>query len=82
MEADKSKYVCSVTAVPSDTEKERLEDLGIVGLSSYSLLAATELIDKKKKKVKLVKLRNPWGKFEWEGDWSDKSDCWTDQLKK
>lgn len=26
---------------------------------------------------KLVKLRNPWGKGEWKGDWSDESYKWT-----
>lgn len=29
-----------------------------------------------------MKLRNPWGKFEWKGDWGDESDLWTDELKK
>lgn len=33
--------------------------------------------------VKLVKMRNPWGTSgEWKGDWSDKSDCWTPDLRK
>ena len=31
--------------------------------------------------MRLVQLRNPWGKFEWRGDWSDKSTKWTDALK-
>lgn len=26
-------------------------------------------------------MRNPWGKKEWSGDWSDKSDKWTPELK-
>jgi calpain-15 len=31
--------------------------------------------------VRLIKLRNPWGKFEWNGDYSDKSDLWTEEMK-
>lgn len=30
----------------------------------------------------MLKLRNPWGKGEWKGDYSDKSSLWTDDLKK
>jgi len=29
-----------------------------------------------------VKLRNPWGKGEWSGDWSDESPTWTNELKR
>ena len=29
----------------------------------------------------LLKLRNPWGNFEWKGDWGDESDKWTPELK-
>ena len=28
-----------------------------------------------------MQLRNPFGHFEWEGDWSDKSPCWDDNTK-
>jgi calpain-15 len=28
-----------------------------------------------------LKLRNPWGHQEWNGDWSDLSDRWTPELK-
>lgn len=30
---------------------------------------------------RLVKLRNPWGKGEWTGDWSDSSEKWTPELR-
>uniref|UniRef100_A0A7S2ECG6 Calpain catalytic domain-containing protein n=1 Tax=Ditylum brightwellii TaxID=49249 RepID=A0A7S2ECG6_9STRA len=31
---------------------------------------------KKSNKFHLIQLRNPWGTYEWKGDWSDKSDLW------
>ena len=31
---------------------------------------------------KLIELRNPWGSFEWNGDFSDKSSKWTPSLRK
>ena len=29
-----------------------------------------------------MQIRNPWGNFEWEGDWSDNSVLWTPAMKK
>jgi len=26
-------------------------------------------------------MRNPWGGFEWDGDWSDNSELWTEAMK-
>ena len=49
---------------------------GLVPGHAYSLIEAKEY-----KNVKLVKIRNPWGQFEWDGDWSDKSSKWTDEMK-
>ena len=32
-------------------------------------------------KYKLIQLQNPWGRGEWEGDWSDDSPLWTKYYK-
>ncbi len=32
------------------------------------------------KSYRLLKLRNPWGKSEWDGQWSDNSEIWTEEL--
>ncbi|KAK4189912.1 cysteine proteinase [Podospora australis] len=50
---------------------------------AYSILKATEEVDEDGKKVRLVKIRNPWGQRassglgEWNGPWSDGSKEWT-----
>jgi hypothetical protein len=52
---------------------------GVVKGHAYSLLAVNEF-EHKGKIVKLLKLRNPWGRHEWNGAWSDKSSEWTPEL--
>lgn len=48
------------------------ERKGIVELHAYSVLKAREIDG-----VRLVLLKNPWGKHEWQGAWSDGSKEWT-----
>ncbi|MCJ1309740.1 hypothetical protein MMC25_003401 [Agyrium rufum] len=45
---------------------------GIVSMHAYSIIEAVEI-----KGERLCKLRNPWGRTEWEGAWSDGSEQWT-----
>ncbi|KAL4915206.1 hypothetical protein BDW62DRAFT_203810 [Aspergillus aurantiobrunneus] len=47
---------------------------GISENHSYSIMDVREIDG-----VRLVKLRNPWGKKEWSGPWSDGSEQWTPQ---
>lgn len=71
--ADKDKHIMSTGA---DTQTQ-----GIYKGHAYTLINAYEVtVDGKK--VRLVQLRNPWGKSEWTGDWHDKDTRWTPALKK
>ena len=42
--------------------------MGLIGYHSYGVLDIAIIGENEEK---LVKLRNPWGDFEWTGDWSD-----------
>jgi len=72
--------------------EQLLEGEGLAAGHAYSILAAVDVtntpqvglgdlkvdvdITGNAKHHKLLKLRNPWGTFEWKGDWSDKSKLW------
>jgi calpain-15 len=56
-------------------EQGRGKDGGIVPGHAYSILRAYQP-KFTTEKLRLVKLRNPWGTFEWKGAWSDNSPEW------
>ena len=49
---------------------------------AFTVLGAKELTDAAGKKIRLVNIRNPWGKEWYSGAFSDKSPLWTDDLRK
>mmetsp|Transcript_19879 Transcript_19879/g.18894 ORF Transcript_19879/g.18894 Transcript_19879/m.18894 type:complete len:131 (-) Transcript_19879:12-404(-) len=53
-----------------------MSKVGLVDAHAYSLINVYEEQDDAGNKVRLVKIRNPWGQKEWQGDWSDKSEKW------
>ena len=52
---------------------------GIEPEHSYSIIQVKKW---KEKGYYLIRLRNPWGDDEFNGDWSDKSDKWNEETKK
>lgn len=49
---------------------------GLVPGHAYSIIQVKEAKDG----TRLLNIRNPWGRFEWDGDWGDSSDKWTDEM--
>ena len=76
MKFDEAGYIMSCSTPGEDKWTETggpSQDGGLVPGHAYTLLSAkmTRYGDK------LVLIRNPWGSFEWGGDWSDNSPKWT-----
>lgn len=49
---------------------------GLVPGHAYTVILVKEALGQR-----LINIRNPWGNFEWDGDWSDKSPLWTPEMK-
>ena len=58
-----------------------IDEVGLSPGHAYTVLGVME-IDTGKGKEKVVRLRNPYGNGEFNGDWSDNSKKWTPELKK
>ena len=54
---------------------------GLIPAHAYSLIQVKEINTRDGKNIKLLNIRNPWGNFEWNGDWSDMSPLWTEEMK-
>ena len=56
-------------------ESERAN--GILGGHAYTVISVYEI-----ERNRLVKIRNPHGEKEWNGDFSDRSNKWTESMKR
>lgn len=73
-DSDKNKYIMSAACMSGRQ--------GIVGGHAYSLLGVKDLYDESGNlAVRLLLTRNPWGRTEYTGDWSDRSGLWTSHYK-
>ncbi|XP_056101637.1 calpain-1 catalytic subunit-like [Rhinichthys klamathensis goyatoka] len=55
--------------------REAVSSNGIVGGHAYTVTGVSQVMSKGNP-VHLVRVLNPWGKTEWNGDWSDGSSLW------
>lgn len=55
---------------------------GLVANHAYTVLKLRSIKHPQKGNVELIKLRNPWGRKEWDGDWGYDSKLWTNELRK
>ena len=53
------------------------KEVGLICIHAYTVIGPYELSNG----VRLVKVRNPWATEGYHGDWSDKSELWTDELR-
>lgn len=81
MKYDLENFIMSASTPGEDTQTEtgrrQKSNTGLVAGHAYSLIS----VKQSRKGPKLVKLRNPWGSMEWNGDWSDSSPLWTAEMQ-
>jgi len=78
--AENKGYIMTA-GTSSDIVNLNLDDVGLSAGHAYTVLGVLE-IDTGKGVEKVVRLRNPYGNGEFNGDWSDYSSKWTPELKK
>jgi calpain-15 len=81
VQADQAKYILTAGCVgsPQSDDSELYQSLGLLIDHSYALISAKEVQIDAGATARLLKIRNPWGHFEWKGDWSDNSSKWTSE---
>ena len=53
---------------------------GLVNGSTYNIMFGEDIYDNTNKKQILLKLKNPWGANVWNGDYSEGSNAWTENI--
>jgi len=64
-------YIMTAGAIDAEQMKKVKMHEGMVVGHAYSLISVAEVLG-----YRLIKLRNPWGKGEWKGAWSDEDPIW------
>lgn len=79
--AFQTTYLVAAGTKPHPTIPEFRKPNGLIMGHAYSILD-TDIVNRNGREVRLIQLRNPWGKDEWNGDWSDTSSLWTEEERR
>jgi calpain-15 len=80
LEYDEEGYMISASTPGKDkltTGGGKKPKAGLVPGHAYSIIQVKHY---EEEDIKLINIRNPWGKFEWDGDWSDNDKLWTEDM--
>lgn len=71
-------YIIAAGSNPKVIYNKEIENkIGLVAGHAYTVLGVFEpKLTISSTPIRIVKLRNPWGQFEWKGAWGDESDLW------
>ncbi|XP_045919298.1 calpain-1 catalytic subunit-like [Micropterus dolomieu] len=73
--AGQSKSLMGCGTAQGETSADSVLPNGLVQSHSYAVTGVKQMMSREQL-VHLVRLWNPWGKGEWNGDWSDQSPLW------
>ena len=77
----RNKGYVMTAGTSGDVSNLDIEEVGLSPGHAYTVLGVHELQGPRGKE-KVVRLRNPWGNGEWNGNWSDSSSKWTTATKR
>jgi hypothetical protein len=80
-ESNAQNFILTCFTKSTQITEEKSES-GLVSGHAYSIMDVREVIDSRGKVRMILEIRNPWGKFEWKGEFSDKSPLWTAEAKR
>jgi hypothetical protein len=76
------KYKAIICGDINSANSKLMNSIGLLENHAYSIISLHEIKNFDGETIKLLKIRNPWGNFEWNGDWSDEDPKWNESLKK
>lgn len=71
------EYFMGVSMFGKGSDNTEDNFIGLIQKHAYGIVKLVEYNGNK-----LINLRNPWGKFEFKGEWSDSDTKWTEEMRK